>query len=416
MHGNLRVAALIAAAGTGLRMGGDVPKQFMKIGEKTVLEMSVEAFEANAFVDDVFIVADKVRIAECERVFTRRGYFVGHGGKIRAIVPGGASRQESVMAGLEALGREVGIVLVHDAARPLVSDVCIDRVVLAAAERGAAVAAVPVTDTIKAVAEGRFVSTVRREGLYAAQTPQGFGLSIISEAYEAARRDGFVGTDDAALVERLGVEVFCVEGDHDNFKITVPGDLAKAEAILNQRERYGETLRASAIAPRKYGFQADGALRIGTGLDAHRLVVDRPLVLGGVNIPHDKGLLGHSDADVLVHALMDALLGAAALGDIGKLFPDTEPAYEGISSMALLSVVTEMLEKEGWRIVNADVVVIAETPRLAPYGDRIRENLASAMRTDVAAVSVKATTTEGMGFPGRGEGIAAQAVVLLRAK
>jgi 2-C-methyl-D-erythritol 4-phosphate cytidylyltransferase/2-C-methyl-D-erythritol 2,4-cyclodiphosphate synthase len=442
MYKGLRVAALIAAAGSGLRMGGGVPKQFMRLDGKTMLEISVEAFASSVFVDDVLIVADKDRITDCESIFSwLRADPFGAGTsvptdsardgasgnvaalKLRAFVPGGSSRQESVRAGLKALDHGTGIVLIHDAARPLVSVACIDRVIRATAERGAATAAVPVTDTLKSVAGGIFVSTIEREGLYAAQTPQGFKRDLILEAHESAFLDGFVGTDDAVLAERIGAEVCCVEGESYNFKITVPDDIIKAEALLARRGGHMAGLGADDVPKTRAGgagsagsARAAAGFRVGTGFDAHRFTEGRPLVLGGVSVPYGKGLLGHSDADVLVHALIDALLGAAALGDIGKLFPDSDPAYKGISSIRLLESVAGRLDEEGWEPTNADVTVIAEAPRLAAYIPQMRDNLAAAMGIDPAAVSVKATTTEGMGFTGAGLGVAAQAVVMLRVK
>ena len=247
-----------------------------------------------------------------------------------------------------------------------------------AGETGAAIAAVPPKDTIRHIEEG----TLDRSRLCCVQTPQGFRMELLKKAFEKAAADGFYGTDDASLVERLGHAVAIVPGEYSNIKITTPEDLTME-------------------------------MRIGTGYDVHKLVEERDLILGGVTIPYEKGLLGHSDADVLTHALMDALLGAAALGDIGKLFPDNDDSFKGISSIELLRRVKSVLDDKGYSLGNADVTVICQKPKLAGYIDEMRVNIAAALETDVDRISIKATTTEKLGFTGRGEGIAAEAVCIL---
>ncbi|MDR1572932.1 MAG: 2-C-methyl-D-erythritol 4-phosphate cytidylyltransferase [Clostridiales Family XIII bacterium] len=393
MYRDKRVAVVVAAGGAGVRMGADAPKQFMRIGGKSVLERTTEAFENNASVDDVYVVTAADRVADC------RVALGGRVAKLRGVCTGGATRQASVFAGLSALPAAVDIVLIHDAARPFVSQGCIDRVLRLAAEKGAAAAAVPVKDTIKAARDGVFAETLDRSALYRMQTPQGFRRSLILEAHAAAVRDGFTGTDDAVLLERIGEKVYLAEGDYDNIKLTTPEDIAPARAI----------------AARADGAQDGSAdmLRIGNGYDAHRFSADRRLVLGGVDIPHARGLLGRSDADALTHALIDALLGAAALGDIGGMFPDTDARYEGISSLLLLGEAFAAVRSRGYALVNADATVVAERPRLAPYIEAMRERLADAMGAAPEKISIKATTTEGLGFAGREEGVAAFATVLL---
>jgi 2-C-methyl-D-erythritol 4-phosphate cytidylyltransferase/2-C-methyl-D-erythritol 2,4-cyclodiphosphate synthase len=398
MYHEKRVAAVIAAAGAGLRMDADAPKQFMRIGGKSVLERATEAFENNASVDDVYVVAAADRAADCRAVLRARVT------KLRDVRTGGATRQESVFAGLSALPEAVDIVLIHDAARPFVSQGCIDRVLRLAAEKGAAAAAVSAKDTIRPARDGVFAETLDRDALYKMQTPQGFRRSLILEAHATAARDGFTGTDDAVLLERIGEKVYLAEGDYDNIKLTTPEDIAAARAI----------------AARTDGVRADagvadigGALRVGGGYDAHRFAFGRRLVLGGVDIPHDRGLLGHSDADALTHALIDALLGAAGLGDIGGMFPDTDARYEGISSLILLREAYAAVRSRGYALVNADATIAAERPRLAPYVGTMRERLADAMGAAPERISIKATTTEGLGFTGREEGLAAFATVLL---
>ncbi|MDR2088752.1 MAG: 2-C-methyl-D-erythritol 4-phosphate cytidylyltransferase [Clostridiales Family XIII bacterium] len=390
MYRDRRVAALIVAAGAGLRMGAGPPKQFMRIGGRPVLARTAEAFEKNASVDDVYVVAERKRAEDCRAAL---GASIS---KLRGICAGGATRQESVFAGLAALPASVDIVLVHDAVRPFVSQSCIDRVVRLAAERGAAAAAMPAKDTVKVARDGVFTQTLDRSALYMMQTPQGFLLPLLRAAHAAARAEGFTGTDDAVLLERMGERVYLAEGDCDNIKLTTPEDIAAARAI----------------AARSGG--ASDLFRVGSGYDVHRFCEGRALILGGVDIPHDLGLLGHSDADALTHALIDALLGAAALGDIGGLFPDTDARYAGISSLLLLAEAFAAVRSRGYALVNADATVAAERPRLAPYIGTMRERLARAMGTAPERISIKATTTEGLGFVGREEGVAARATVLLR--
>ncbi|MDR1571087.1 MAG: 2-C-methyl-D-erythritol 4-phosphate cytidylyltransferase [Clostridiales Family XIII bacterium] len=396
MYGGERVAAVIVAAGEGRRMRAGLPKQFMEIGGRPVLAMAAEAFGENALVDDLLVVAEGARVDECrELLLSRAGR--GAAAKLRAVAPGGATRQESVFAGLSALPGGVGLVLIHDAARPFVSQGCIERVIRAAAEDGAATAAVPVSDTVKLARGGRVSATLDREGVYAAQTPQGFRRDLIVRAHESALADGYEGTDDACLVERLLADVRVSEGDRGNIKLTVPEDMAMGEGLAALRGAGGE----------------GAALSVGFGYDAHRFAEGRALVLGGVEIAHGRGLLGHSDADVLIHALMDALLGAAAMGDIGGMFPDSDPKYAGASSLGLLAQVAYALRREGFRLQNADITVAAERPRLAPHIGLMRERMAGAMGADPARLNIKATTSEGMGFVGREEGIAAYATALL---
>ncbi|MDR2355695.1 MAG: 2-C-methyl-D-erythritol 4-phosphate cytidylyltransferase [Clostridiales Family XIII bacterium] len=389
MYRDKRVAVIIAAGGAGLRMGAELPKQFMRIGGLPVLTRTAEAFENNASVDDIYVVAEPARAADC------RAILCASIAKLRGVCAGGATRQASVFAGLSALPAAVDLVLVHDAVRPFVSQGCIDRVLRCAAERGAAAAAVPAKDTIKTVRDGVFTETLDRSALYMMQTPQAFLRPLLCAAHAAAAKAGFTGTDDAVLLERIGEKVYLTEGDYDNIKLTTPEDAAAARAI----------------AARADG--AEGGLRVGSGCDAHRFCAGRDLILGGVRIPHDRGLLGRSDADALTHALIDALLGAAALGDIGGMFPDTDARYEGISSLLLLTEAFAAVRSRGYALINADATILAERPKLAPYIGTMRERLARAMGTAPERISIKATTTEGLGFAGREEGVAAQATVLL---
>jgi 2-C-methyl-D-erythritol 4-phosphate cytidylyltransferase/2-C-methyl-D-erythritol 2,4-cyclodiphosphate synthase len=389
MYRDKRVAVVIAAAGAGLRMGADTPKQFMRIGGRSILERSTEVFENNASVDDIYVVTEKDRVEACRAALSART------AKLRAVCAGGATRQASVFAGLSALPAAVDIVLVHDAVRPFVSQGCVDRVIRCAAENGAAAAAIPVKDTVKRARNGVFTQTLNRDALFMMQTPQGFLRPLLCAAHAAAAGEGFTGTDDAVLLERIGEKVYLTEGESDNIKLTTPEDIAAAKAIAARRDGAGQ------------GF------RVGNGYDAHRFCAGRPLIIGGVEIPHDRGLLGRSDADALTHALIDALLGAAALGDIGGMFPDTDERYEGISSLILLAEAFAAVRARGCVFVNADATIMAERPKLAPYIGTMRERIARVMGTAPENISIKATTTEGLGFVGREEGVAAQATVLL---
>lgn len=354
-----------------------MPKQFLKIGDRTILEAAVEQFENSPIIDKVIIVTAKEYRDFCCQFFHEQIT----DGKVHVIC-GGQERQDSIYEAVKYLGdifaAEDDLVLVHDAVRPYASGDLIRQVAEAAAETGAAIAAVPPKDTVRHVEEG----TLDRSKLWCVQTPQGFTYSVLRAAFDKAYRDGFYGTDDAGLVERMGEKVAIVEGENTNIKITTPEDLTVEQ-------------------------------RIGTGFDVHRLTEDRKLVLGGVEIPFEKGLLGHSDADVLLHALMDAMLGAAALGDIGKLFPDTDDSYRGISSLKLLEKTGQAIAAAGYSLGNADITVICQRPRLADHIDEMRRNIAEILGVSIDRVSIKATTTEKLGFTGRGEGIAAEAVCLL---
>jgi len=337
-----------------------------------MVRKTAEAFARNTYVDDICIAVNGAYIREYEEALSGLP-------KIRCMSAGGKERQDSVGEALRRLAEvsSFDYVMIHDGARPYVTDKVIEDSLAAAVRHGAAVAAVPVKDTIR---QGGI--TLERKNLFSVQTPQTFERRIIIEAYERACSDGYMGTDDGSLVERLGRQVALSPGDYANIKITTKEDL-----------------------PMKY--------RAGTGYDVHRLEAGRPLILGGVSVPYDKGLLGHSDADVLVHAVMDALLGAAALGDIGRHFPDTDPRYKGISSIKLLVYVGNLLRESGYAVGSIDATVIAEKPKIAAYIDEMRANIAEALRVDIQNVSIKATTTEGLGFTGRGEGIAAQAAVMI---
>ena len=381
-----KITVRVVAAGRGSRFGGDLPKQFLKIGEKTVLERAIEPFQDHPAVDGIIVAASEEYLEHCRRICSRFD-------KTEAVVCGGEQRQDSVFACLERV--EDGLVMVHDGARPSVTQDVIDRVIDGAYNHGASVPCVPVKDTIRQMKDsgGLLSATLDRSSLFCVQTPQGFHTQILKRAYEKAKTDGFVGTDDAGLVERLGEPVPITEGDYANIKITTREDLPEQTAGWRNLNKMD--------------------MRIGSGYDVHQLTEGRKLILGGVDIPYEKGLLGHSDADVLLHALMDALLGAAALGDIGKHFPDTDEKYRGISSLKLLEHVKLLISDSGYSVGNADITVIAQKPKIASYIPAMRKNIAETLGIEIERVNVKGTTTEKLGFVGRCEGIACEAVCIL---
>ena len=383
--------AIILAAGSGKRMGTHIPKQYLDLAERPVLAWTLTAFERADRIDRVVLVVGSEDIDSCRKQFGNKKF-----SKVVEVVAGGAERQDSVACGLRTIPEGVNVVAVHDGARAYITPEDINAVVLAAAERGAAVLGTPVTDTVKRVQGDQVVETLDRSALQAVQTPQAFRREVIFRAHQVARESGYLGTDDTALVERLGEAVTIVTGRADNIKITSPEDLDMGLYILEKR---GE------VTP---------TLRIGQGYDAHQLVEDRALILGGVHIPHKKGLLGHSDADVLTHVVIDAVLGALGTGDIGRLFPDTDAAYKDISSLTLLARVAHILKELHAQVLNVDATVMAQRPKLAPYIEQMRKNMARALEVPVDRMSVKATTTEYMGFVGREEGMAAQAVALIK--
>lgn len=379
---------MVAAAGGSTRMGQ--PKQHIPLGEHPVLIRTLLTLQQVEAIDELLLIARGEDIPHFTALAAQAGVT-----KLRTAVEGGDTRQQSVAKGLAALPPQTTIVGIHDGARPLVTADVVTAVIHAATAIGAAAVAVPVKDTLKRTdADGYILDTPDRANLWRVQTPQVFDRAALCAAMERAQTEGWDLTDDCQLMERAGHPVRLIPGLDTNLKLTTPEDIRLAQAILNIDKE---------ATP----------MRIGHGYDVHRLVEDRPLILGGVTVPYEKGLLGHSDADVLTHAVMDALLGAAALGDIGKLFPDNDPAYAGADSIALLRRVVERLTAEGYTIGNLDATLLCQRPKLAPHIPQMRENIAAACGIDTARVSVKATTEEGLGFTGNGEGIAAHCVCLL---
>jgi 2-C-methyl-D-erythritol 4-phosphate cytidylyltransferase/2-C-methyl-D-erythritol 2,4-cyclodiphosphate synthase len=383
----VHVCAIIAAGGRGARFGGNRPKQLLSLAGQPILQRSVEAFVRSPLVHDV-IVALPRELAQAPPAY------LGAGAPRVRVVEGGERRQDSVANAFALVADRADVVVVHDAARPLVTDDLIRRTIAAAAETGAAVAAVRAQDTVKRAGAAGFVAaTLPRDEIYLAQTPQAFRASVLREALAVGAR-GVAATDEAMLAEQAGHAVKIVEGDPRNLKITTPDDLAIAERLL----------RGSAGVP---------TLRIGNGYDLHVLAAGRPLILGGVTIPFDKGLLGHSDGDAVCHAITDAILGAAGAGDIGRHFPDTDQAWKGANSVSLLATAGGIVRDAGFAIVNVDVVVIAQRPKLLPHVPAMREHIARALEIASDQISVKGKTNEGVDSMGAGESIAVHAVALL---
>ena len=373
--------AVIVAAGQGSRMNLKYNKAFLPLVGKPMLLHTLEALMGSGLYDGVALV---IRPDERERV---RELLADAPGEA-LLVDGGATRQQSVLNGLRALPDTCRYVAVHDAARPLVTYDILKATLDSAIEFGSGVACTPVTDTIKRVDGDGHVSTLDRSALRAVQTPQVFRLDMLLRAHEWAQANGIEATDDSALIEQSGGNVHLVAAPDgaSNIKLTTPADLRYAEYALM------------------------GALRTGLGYDAHRLVEGRDLVLCGVKVPYERGLLGHSDADVATHALIDALLGAAGMGDIGRLFPDTDMKYKDICSIELLCEVVRRLSEAGMVVNNCDMTIVAQRPKLAPYIDEMRMTLSRVLGIDVNRINIKGKTTEGMGFEGEGKGISAQCV------
>lgn len=387
--------AIVLAAGQGKRMQAGQNKQFLTLKGKPLIIHTLYIFHRDPKCRSIKLVInprEEKSIQELIDVYQLEG-------KIE-VIHGGEERQDSVYEGLRACKEGDGVVLIHDGARPFVKHENLCKLTEQAMQTGAALLAVPVTDTIKSYDQG-LLSTLDRRHLWSAQTPQAFHLSIILDAHEKAKKEGYYGTDDTSLVERLNKKVEVVSGSYDNIKLTTPEDMEKAHAILDKRSN-------------ELTKERESMFRIGQGFDVHQFAEDRPCIIGGIEIPYEKGLLGHSDADVLLHTVADACLGAIGEGDIGKHFPDTDPSFKDADSQELLRHVWSIVHERGYSLGNIDCTVIAQAPKMAPYIEEIRNNIARILEVEPSQINVKATTTEKLGFPGRKEGIAAQAVVLLQ--
>jgi 2-C-methyl-D-erythritol 4-phosphate cytidylyltransferase/2-C-methyl-D-erythritol 2,4-cyclodiphosphate synthase len=383
-----QVAAVVVAAGQGLRAGGEIPKQFRRIAGETLLERALSVF---AEAPDVTFVQPVIRPDDVDLV--RR---LTSGMNVLEPVAGGATRQASVRAGLEALvACTPDIVLVHDAARPFASASLITRAIAAAEKTGAAIPALPVTDTVKRIdSTGTIEATLDRNSIRLVQTPQAFAFPALFEAHRRALAQGRNDfTDDAALAEWAGIKVSVFAGEPGNIKFTTSEDFARAEAI-----------QSASL----------GDVRTGSGLDVHAFGPGDHVTLGGIRIPHVQALTGHSDADVALHALTDAILGALADGDIGAHFPPSDPQWRGASSDRFLTFAVERVRARGGRIAHLDLTIVCEAPRIGEHRDRMRANIANLAGIGIERVGVKATTSEKLGFTGRGEGIAAYATATVR--
>ncbi len=415
MTQDTKTAVIIPAAGSGKRMGGGIPKQYGNLGGMSILARTVKAFADLKEIHQILIVTNEDYLDQCKTELDDLGLM----SKVREILPGGQERQDSIYKAIQRLPEDVELVLVHDGVRPFVTKELILRTIEMTRLHGAGVAAVPVKDTIKTVENNLLTKTLDRRSLYSVQTPQGFHKDILVRAYDDAYQKNYYGTDDAFLVEKIGKKVYVVKGDYNNIKITTMEDIVFGEAILGGQIENGGNVGISFLNDMELDLEEaalgeEKEIRIGTGYDVHKLVRGRKLVLGGVEIPFERGLLGHSDADVLLHAIMDALLGAAALGDIGRHFPDNDARYRGISSLLLLKKVGRMLAKKEFQVGNIDATVIAQRPKIAPYINEMILRISEILGIDQGRINIKGTTTEKLGFCGRGEGIAAQASVLIR--
>lgn len=392
---SMTVTALIVAAGRGVRAAGPkpmIPKQYLPVGGVPILTRAIASFAGHPNVDDVIVVIhpeDAGLYETASQIFSSR---------LRSPIAGGAHRQDSVRAGLEALAASPPErVLIHDAARPFVDAGLIGRVINSLDSHAGALPCLPVTDTLLRGGEGRATGTLPRDELWRAQTPQGFRYEAILAAHRAATKDGAAFTDDAGIAQWYGLDVALVEGSEANRKLTSAEDIASADELLRLRAQCGL-----------------GTQRVATGYDVHAFGPGDAVILCGVRIPHQKKLVGHSDADVGMHALTDALLGTIADGDIGVHFPPSDARWRGAASELFLKDAVARLKARGGEIVHVDVTLICEAPRIGPYREAMRAKLAECLGLDVAAISIKATTNEGLGFIGRGEGIAAMATATVR--
>ncbi|QIE42367.1 bifunctional 2-C-methyl-D-erythritol 4-phosphate cytidylyltransferase/2-C-methyl-D-erythritol 2,4-cyclodiphosphate synthase [Rhodobacteraceae bacterium SC52] len=384
----MTVAGIVVAAGRGTRAGGETPKQFQPLGGSTVLGQTLAALSSHPALtqlvvvlhpDDTDLYAASINLPEHCAIST---------------VPGGATRDASVRAGLAALQDGTRKVLIHDAARPFVTQALIKRVIDALDHAPGAAPALAVTDALWRGNDGNVVALQDRTGLFRAQTPQGFRTSAIRAAH-ASHSGG--AADDVAVALAHGLDVTIVEGDEDNIKITLPGDFARAEALLAQREKERHAMD----------------IRLGNGFDVHRFCEGDAVILCGVKVPHTHALDGHSDADVGMHAVTDAIYGALAEGDIGRHFPPSDPQWKGAASEVFLRHAVDLARAKGFSIGNVDCTLICEFPKIGPHGSAMQAEMARIMGLDPSRVSVKATTSERLGFTGRGEGIASIATATL---
>jgi 2-C-methyl-D-erythritol 4-phosphate cytidylyltransferase/2-C-methyl-D-erythritol 2,4-cyclodiphosphate synthase len=389
----MKTVAIIPAGGAGKRLKNHVAKQYLLLNHVPILVHTLKIFQKSKAIDDIILVLPPDDLVLLRQELIDKYELT----KVTAIVAGGKERQDSVRNGLAAIdSSKCDLILVHDAVRPFVTEKMIRQVAAAAKATGAASVGVKAKDTIKEARKNNVVTvTIPRQGLWLTQTPQAFKFEIFKKAYKKAYNEKFYGTDDASLVERMGIKVKMIAGSYDNIKITTPEDLVIARAL--QKNKSGGKMR----------------ICIGCGYDSHRFATGRKLILGGVEIPFKQGLQGHSDADALIHAICDALLGAAGSGDIGRHFPDTDPQYKDIPSKVLLGRVRKIVEAKGFTINNIDATIIMEKPKVTPFVEKMIANIAKVLKMPAADINIKAKTNEGMGFVGRSEGIVVSAVATL---
>lgn len=383
------VSVIIAAAGRGSRMELGKNKILCELTGKPILQYSLELFAKIEVITEIIVVTGIEDVDEVNDIISAADC-------VAKVVVGGTERQDSIFNALKSVDADSQIVLVHDGARPFVEESSVRELLKCLNAADAVILAVPVKDTIKVVNNfAQVTTTPDRKTLVAVQTPQGFRKQLLFDAYDYAYATGYRGTDDASIVENFGQSVVVLTGSYENIKLTTPEDMIVGIELVKRKNGNFVKMRNP---------------RVGFGYDVHKLVDERKLILGGVDIPCEFGLLGHSDADVLLHAIMDALLGAAGLGDIGKHFPDTDASYKGASSVVLLEYVVQLLVERGYVINNIDATVAAQKPKLANYISEMCSNIATSCKINIAQVNVKATTTEELGFVGRKEGMAAYAV------
>jgi 2-C-methyl-D-erythritol 4-phosphate cytidylyltransferase/2-C-methyl-D-erythritol 2,4-cyclodiphosphate synthase len=389
------VSAILAAAGRGTRLGSATPKQMLTLGGRTILQRSFDVLDSCDQIDEIVVALPQ------DLAGTPPPYLVSPRKPVRIVV-GGSRRQDSVARAFAQVSKGAGIIVIHDAARPFATSGLFARVIEAAAKGGAAIAAVQAHDTVKEATSAPGLTivarTIARESIYLAQTPQAFKRAVLEDAIGRGHDALKSATDEACLAEEAGHSVRLVEGESTNIKITTEQDFNVSKALLGIRD---------------VGLEIRDVPRIGTGYDLHRLEAGRRLIIGGVDIPHETGLVGHSDADVLCHAVTDAILGAAGAGDIGQHFPDTDPRWKGANSIELLKGAVAIVRAAGYSVANIDAVIVAERPKLAPHVPAMRANLAQALGIHVAAVSVKGKTNEQVDALGRNEAIAVHAVALI---
>ena len=383
----MKTIAIIPAGGSGKRLKSHVAKQYLFLDHMPVLVHTLKVFQKSKVIDNIILAVPQDDLVSIRHELIDKYRLT----KVTIIVAGGKERQDSVRNSLLAINGKCDVVVIHDGVRSFVTQDLIKQVVAAAKTEGAASAGVKAKDTIKETKKDNMVAaTIPRKNLWLTQTPQAFKFELLKKAYKTAYDEKFYGTDDASLVERIGKKVKMIEGSYENIKLTTREDILIADALMKKENKIN--------------------FRNGFGYDSHRFVSNRKLILGGIKIPFDKGLQGHSDADALIHAICDSLLGAAGCGDIGRHFPDNDPEYKNISSITLLKKVKKITESKGFSINNVDSTIVMEAPKLAPYIIKMVSKIALALDIAETSVNIKAKTNEAMGFIGRGEGMAAFAI------